>query len=53
MFHYYTEHPAVPQKVIEKRWKENIESKIDALKEHKKDIDKRINELQEDLKAIQ
>ena len=53
MFHYYTEYPSVPQKVIEKRWKENIESKIDDLKEHKKDIDKRIDELQEDLKVIQ
>jgi|AP59_1055472.scaffolds.fasta_scaffold865451_2 chaperonin cofactor prefoldin len=53
MFHYHTEYPHVPQKVIEKRWVENIELKIDALKEHKKEIDKRIDEFQEDLKAIQ
>tara|TARA_R110000765_G_C18849406_1_gene598801 strand:+ start:108 stop:269 length:162 start_codon:yes stop_codon:yes gene_type:complete len=53
MFHYYTDCPPVPQKVIERRWKESIEDKIEHLKDHKKEIDKHIEQYKEDLKAIQ
>tara|TARA_R110002020_G_scaffold43093_2_gene125615 strand:+ start:630 stop:791 length:162 start_codon:yes stop_codon:yes gene_type:complete len=52
MFHYYIEEPVVPQKVIEKRWKETIKAKIDSLKEHKKTIDKQIKEYEGDLKTL-
>ena len=52
MFHYYVEQPVVPQKVIEKRWKESIQSKIDSLEEYKKDLDKKIKEYKEELKAL-
>ena len=52
MFHYYVEQPVVPQKVIEKRWKESIQSKIDSLEEYKKDLDKKIKEYKEDFKAL-
>ena len=40
MFHYYVDQPTVPQKVIEKRWQQDIEGKIDSLEEYKKEIDK-------------
>jgi flagellar capping protein FliD len=52
MFHYYIEEPVVPQKVVEKRWKETIEAKITNLKEYKKTIDKQIKEYQNDLEAL-
>jgi|TARA_S200002703_G_scaffold153587_1_gene155305 hypothetical protein len=52
MFHYYVEQPVVPQKVIERRWKESIQSKIDSLEEYKKEIDSKIKECKEDLKAL-
>ena len=52
MFHYYIEEPVVPQKVVEKRWKETIEAKITSLKEYKKTIDKQIKEYQGDLESL-
>ena len=53
MFHYYVDQPAVPQKVIEKRWQQDIEGKIESLEDYKKEIDKKIKAYKADLKAIQ
>ena len=52
MFHYYVDQTTVPQKVIEKRWQQDIEGKIDSLEEYKKEIDKKIKAYKADLKAI-
>ena len=52
MFHYYIEQPVVPQKVIEKRWKETIKGKIESLEEYKKEIEEKIKSYKEDLKAL-